>query len=192
METIKVGFAMCGSFCTFDKALEAMRGLRAKGYDITPIQSYHAATLDTRFGKAADFQMQIEAICEHKIITTIVDAEPIGPKKMFDILLIAPCTGNTISKLAWGITDTPVLMAAKSHMRNDRPVVIAAATNDALSGSAKSLGMLLNTKNMYFVPLAQDNPEKKFRSMVADFDRIEETMQEALKGRQIEPIVFAH
>lgn len=189
LEGIKIGMAMCGSFCTFSKAFEQMIKLKAAGAELTPIMSYHAATLDTRFGTAEENIMTAENICGKGVINTIPLAEPVGPKKMFDLLIVCPCTGNTMAKLAAGITDTPVTMAVKSHLRNGRPVLIAAATNDALSASAKNIGALLNIKNIYFVPFKQDDFVKKPRSAVADFSVIPEAAKAALNGRQLQPIL---
>lgn len=189
LEGIKIGMAMCGSFCTFSKAFEQMIKLKAAGAELTPIMSYHAATLDTRFGTAEENIMTAENICGRGVINTIPLAEPVGPKKMFDLLIVCPCTGNTMAKLAAGITDTPVTMAVKSHLRNGRPVLIAAATNDALSASAKNIGTLLNIKNIYFVPFKQDDFVKKPRSAVADFSMIPEAAKAALNGRQLQPIL---
>ena len=189
LEGIKIGMAMCGSFCTFSKAFEQMIKLKAAGAELTPIMSYHAATLDTRFGTAEENIMTAENICGKGVINTIPLAEPVGPKKMFDLLIVCPCTGNTMAKLAAGITDTPVTMAVKSHLRNGRPVLIAAATNDALSASAKNIGTLLNIKNIYFVPFRQDDFVKKPRSAVADFSVIPEAAKAALNGRQLQPIL---
>lgn len=185
---IRVGFALTGSFCTFSKVLPVMEQMAANGYEITPIMSEHASHMDTRFGAAESFCQRIESICGKAILTSITDAEPIGPEKRFDVLVIAPCTGNTIAKLTYAITDTAVTMAAKSHLRNDRPVILAVSTNDALSGSAKNIGELLNRKNYYFVPMAQDNPDKKPRSVVAQMNRIPETIEMACSGKQIQPI----
>lgn len=189
LEGIKIGMAMCGSFCTFSKAFEQMIKLKAAGAELTPIMSYHAATLDTRFGTAEENIMTAENICGRGVINTIPLAEPVGPKKMFDLLIVCPCTGNTMAKLAAGITDTAVTMAVKSHLRNGRPVLIAAATNDALSASAKNIGTLLNIKNIYFVPFKQDDFVKKPRSAVADFSVIPEAAKAALNGRQLQPIL---
>lgn len=189
LEGIKIGMAMCGSFCTFSKAFEQMIKLKAAGAELTPIMSYHAATLDTRFGTAEENIMTAENICGKGVINTIPLAEPVGPKKMFDLLIVCPCTGNTMAKLSAGITDTPVTMAVKSHLRNGRPVLIAAATNDALSASAKNIGALLNIKNIYFVPFRQDDFVKKPRSAVADFSVIPEAAKAALNGRQLQPIL---
>ncbi len=190
MSKIKLGFAMCGSFCTFQPVLRMMEKCRDLGYDLVPIMSQNASSIDTRFGKAADFIWQVEDICEKKIINTINDAEPIGPTHMTDIMLVAPCTGNTLAKLANSIVDTSVTMAVKSHLRNNKPVVIAVSTNDALSGSAKNIGALLNLRNYYFVPMRQDNPEGKPTSIVADFSLIPDTLEEALQNAQLQPVML--
>lgn len=188
MDKLTVGFAMCGSFCTFEKTKEQIRLLKEKGINVIPVMSFNAYSTDTRFGKAADHIEEIESITDNKIISTLADAEPVGPKKLFDILVIEPCTGNTIAKLANGITDTPVTLAAKAHLRNDRPLLIAVSTNDALSASAVNTGRLLNTKNVYFVPMRQDDSEKKPRSIVADFEKTYDAILSAVNGKQIQPI----
>lgn len=186
----KIGIAICGSFCTFGKTFEQMKRLKEMNADLTAIMSYHASTLDTRFGTASENIMIAENICSKGVINTIPMAEPIGPKKMFDLLIVAPCTGNTLAKLANGITDTPVTMAVKSHLRNGSPVLIAVSTNDALSASAKNIGILMNTKNIYFVPFGQDDHQKKPTSLVADFTGIPEAAKAALDGRQIQPVIL--
>lgn len=180
---------MCGSFCTFENAFEQIENLISLGADVTPILSFNAASIDTRFGKADEHKKHLRELCKHDIIDTIDKAEPIGPKHMFDIVVIAPCTGNTMAKLANGIIDTPVTMAAKSHIRNSNPVLIAPATNDGLSGSAKNIGMLLNTKCYYFVPFAQDDSTTKPRSLVADFKQIPDAILSALNGVQLQPLL---
>ena len=190
MSNISAGFALCGSFCTFDKATEQIIFLKGKGWDIHPIMSFNAYSTDTRFGKAQEYIEKIEDICQRKIISTIKDAEPIGPQKKLDILIIEPCTGNTLAKLANGITDTPVTLAAKAHLRNEKPLLIAVSTNDALSGSASNIGRLMNVKHVYFVPLRQDDCIKKPRSVVADFTKTYESALEAINGKQIQPIIF--
>lgn len=187
---MKIGFCMTGSFCTFAQSMEELKKLVENGADVTPILSFNAGSLDTRFGTAAELRLKLETVTGHNIIDTIEKAEPVGPKKMFDLVVVCPCTGNTLAKLAYGITDTPVLMAVKSHLRNGRPVVLALATNDGLSGSGKNVGMLLNYKHIYFVPFSQDDPKGKPRSLVADFTRLCDTVAEAAKERQLEPIVF--
>ncbi len=189
MNNINIGFALCGSFCTFSEVIAEMKKLSDKGYNIFPIMSFNAYQTDTRFGKAEEHIRRIEEICGKKIISTIPDAEPIGPEKMLDILVIEPCTGNTLAKLANGITDTPVTLAAKSHLRNNRPLLIAVSTNDALSGSAKNIGKLMNIKNIYFIPFSQDNPLGKPRSVIADFGKTEDAILHAIKNEQIQPII---
>ena len=159
-------------------------------WDVTPIMSENAAATDTRFGRAADFKAQLELFCGKPVISTIAAAEPIGPKKLLDVLIVCPCTGNTMSKLAHGITDTCVTMAVKAHLRNGRPVVLAMATNDGLSGSAESIARLLNKQNIYFVPFGQDDPGGKPRSLVADFSLVPETVTAALNGKQLQPILL--
>lgn len=191
LEGKKIGFAFTGSFCTFKKTIEQIEILKKiQDLEITPIMSFNSYNLDTKFGKAEDFIKQIEEITNNKIIHTIPDAEPIGPKKMFDILIVAPCSGNTIAKLANDIIDTPVAMAVKSHLRNDRPVVIAISTNNALSGAAENIGKLLNRKNYYFVPFKQDNPISKPNSVVFDPTYIKKTLEYALDKEQIQPILL--
>lgn len=183
-----VGFALCGSFCTFSEVIPQIEILRKLNYDVVPIMSGIAYETDTRFGRAEDIRNRIELICKHEILHTIPEVEPIGPKKMLDVLVIAPCTGNTAAKLANGITDTSVTMAAKSHLRNGRPVVIAVSTNDGFAGAAKNIGSLLNYRNIYLVPFRQDDHEKKPRSLAADFSLIPEAVEAALKGKQLQPI----
>lgn len=190
LEKTKLGFALTGSFCTFELNLKLMKELAHNNYDIIPIMSFNAASIDTRFGKAKDFRERIEDICGKKIICTIEDAEPIGPKNMTDIMLVSPCTGNTLSKLAYSITDTPVTMAVKSHLRNNRPVVIGVSTNDALAGSAKNIGILSNLRNYYFVPLRQDNSKGKPNSLVARFDMTMQALECAMNNIQLEPVVL--
>ncbi len=185
-----VGFALCGSFCTFEEVIPQIEVLKKLNYDVIPIMSQIAYNTDTRFGTAKSFRDRIENICKHEILHTIPQAEPIGPKKLLDVLVVAPCTGNTAAKLSVGITDTPVTMAAKSHLRNGRPVVLAVSTNDGLSGAAKNIGKLLNYRNIYLVPFRQDDPEKKPRSVTADFALIPESVEAALKGEQLRPIIF--
>ncbi len=179
---------MTGSFCTFEKALNAMQELVELGYEIYPIMSDMAYTTDTRFGKAADIVQKLEGISGHGVIHTIAGAEPIGPQNLLDLVVVAPCTGNTLGKLALGITDTPVTMAVKAHLRNQKPVLIGVSTNDALSGAAKNIGLLLNAKNVFFVPMSQDDPQNKTTSLVAHFDQLTQAVLEALEGRQLQPI----
>lgn len=188
MSKTSIGFALCGSFCTFSKAISQMKELVSLSYDVIPIMSYNAASTDTRFGNAKDFIEEIEDITNNKIISTITEAEPIGPKKMCDLLTICPCTGNTLGKLCAGITDTPVTMAAKSHMRILRPVLLCVATNDALGASAQNIGRLLNTKNVYFVPMSQDDPVNKPNSLVSHFELLPQCVENALNGIQSQPI----
>lgn len=190
MNSLKIGYAMCGSFCTLKRAIDEMAALKEKGYDIYPIMSPIVQSTDTRFGKAADFCDRVKNICGRDIITTVAEAEPIGPKALLDALIIAPCTGNTAAKIANGITDTCVCMAAKAHLRNGRPLILAIATNDALSASAKNIGMLMNAKNIYFVPFGQDDAHKKPTSLIADFSLIEDTLIAAYQGRQLQPILL--
>lgn len=185
---IKIGYAMCGSFCTIAKSIAVMELLREKGYDILPIMSETAYSTDTRFGKSNDINEKIKAICQKDIIHSIKDSEPIGPKAMTDIMIIAPCTGNTLSKMSNAITDTAVTMAAKSHLRQKKPLLIALSTNDALGASAKNFGRMLNVKDVFFVPMTQDDPVEKPNSLVARFDLIEESMRLALEGKQLEPL----
>lgn len=191
LKGIKIGYGMTGSFCTFEKSYAAARLLIEAGAELTPIFSFNAASLDTRFGTAREWIEKMEILCGKSVIKTIEEAEPIGPKRMFDIIAVAPCTGNTLAKLALSIVDTPVTMAVKSHLRNSRPVVIAVSTNDALAGTAKNVGALMNYRNYYFVPLREDDPIKKPTSVVADYMKLPETIISALKGTQIQPLIFA-
>lgn len=183
-----IGYAMCGSFCTFSKAISQMKNLVEIGYDVLPIMSQNAATTDTRFGDAKDFISQIKRITGKTPISTISEAEPIGPKKMCDLLLISPCTGNTLGKLSAGITDTPVTMAAKSHLRILRPLLLCVATNDGLSASAQNIGRLLNTKNVFFVPMSQDDPINKPNSLVSHFELTPKCVEYALSYKQYQPV----
>lgn len=185
----KIGFALTGSFCTFAKVMPELEKLVSEGADIMPIISEAVDKFDTKFGKAEEWKSRIEGITGEKLLKTIVEVEPIGPKSLLDILIIAPCTGNTLSKLANGITDTPVTMAAKAHLRNGKPLVLAISTNDGLGGNAKNLGLLLNSKNVYFVPFGQDDPVKKCNSLTANNELILPTILEALKGKQLQPIL---
>ena len=190
MRQERVGFALCGSFCTHQAVLKELEKLCREYETVLPIVSPVCQITDTRFGTAEDFLLRAETLTGHKAIRTIAEAEPIGPKKLLDILVIAPCTGNTLGKLAAGITDTPVTMAAKAHLRNGRPVVLAVASNDGLSGAAKNLGELLVRKGYYFVPFGQDDAQKKPSSLVADFSLIGETVRCALEGEQIQPLLL--
>ncbi len=178
------GFAMCGSYCTHKYALEQLEELIKRGYDILPIMSENVYSTDTRFGKAADTVRRVEELCRRKVIHTVADAEPIGPSLKLDAMIIAPCTGNTLAKMANGITDTAVTMAAKAHLRSDRTLVIALATNDALSANLKNIGQMLTRKCVYFVPLYQDDPEKKPHSLVARFSSLLPTLEAATEGKQ--------
>lgn len=190
-EQLTLGFAMCGSFCTFDAVLTQLEAMRAEFPKIIPIMSTISYETDTRFGTAEDFRARLERACGQPVIHTIAQAEPIGPKKLLDVLVIAPCTGNTLAKLANGIADTPVTLAAKAHLRNERPIVIAVSTNDALAGNAENIGKLLARGHYFFVPMRQDNAIKKPRSVVADFTRLSETIRAALDGRQLQPLLAA-
>ena len=185
-----IGYCFTGSFCTFRTSIKEMKKLVEEGANVFPIMSFNAYNLDSKFGMAEDFIKEIEEIAGQKIINSITGAEPIGPKEMFDILIIAPCSGNTIAKLAHDIIDTPATMATKSHLRTEKPVVIAISTNNALSGAAENIGKLLNRKHYYFVPFKQDNPITKPRSVVADFSYIKKTLEHALDEEQIQPIIL--
>ncbi len=183
-----IGFALTGSFCTYSQVFPVMEAL-ARQHRVIPIFSESACSVDSRFGEATAHLCRAEEICCEAPICTVARAEPIGPKKLLDVLVVAPCTGNTLAKLAHSIADTPVTMAVKSHLRNGRPVVIAVSTNDALAGAAENIGKLLGRKHYFFVPFGQDDPENKPTSMVAYFDKIPETVTEAAKGRQIQPML---
>ena len=183
-------FALCGSFCSFDAVLPQIAALVQRGWTLLPILSYSAAGQDTRFGTAEQWRSRVEALCGRPIWHTIPQVEPIGPRALLDLLLVAPCTGNTLGKLACGITDTPVTMAVKAHLRNLRPVVLAVSTNDGLGASARNIGTLLNCRNFYFVPFAQDDPLHKEASLVADLSRTQETLLAALQGRQLQPLLL--
>ena len=185
-----IGFCLTGSFCTFNATIAQIKELIKKEANVIPIMSYHAYTLDTKFGKASEFIELIETITGNKILHTIQEVEPIGPEKLTDILVVTPCTGNTLSKLANGITDTSATMAVKSHLRNNAPVVIGVSTNDGLSGSAESIGKLLVRNNFFFIPFKQDNPITKPRSIVFDPTYIIKTIEMALDKEQIEPILL--
>ena len=189
MQNITIGYAFCGSFCTIKDSLEQLKKLSEQKIKIIPIMSQIVYSTDTRFGKAEDLINEVEEICKNKVIHTIPAAEPIGPKNLLDIIVVAPCTGNTLAKIALGVTDTPVTMAVKAHLRNKKPVVLAAATNDALGASAKNIGLLHNTKNIFFVPYLQDDPFSKNNSLVCDFSLLGETIESALKGEQLQPVV---
>ena len=188
VEPLQIGIALTGSFCTLSQVLDALQPLSGQ-YRLVPIMSPIVYESNTRFGTAAHFRERLQGLCGHEIWHTIPQVEPIGPKKLTDIMLIAPCTGNTLAKLANGITDSSVTMAAKAHLRNGRPLVIALATNDALSGSAKNIGLLMNVKNVYFVPFSQDDPKNKDRSCIADMTLIEQTLADALCNKQTDHII---
>lgn len=190
MEPKTIGFALCGSFCTYEPALSALSALARQYEHVIPILSDAAFSTDTRFGTAQSFRERIEHICGNPIISTLAAAEPIGPKKLLDLLVVAPCTGNTLAKIAHGIADTPVTLAVKAHLRNARPVVLAVSTNDGLAANAASIGLLLNRRHFYFVPFGQDSPEQKPCSLVADFSLLPETAAFALAGKQLQPILL--
>lgn len=187
---IRIGFALTGSFCTFRRVYSVMETLCASEHEVTPILSFNSALLDTRFGTAEEWRKRFIKVTGKPVIDTIALAEPIGPKAMFDVLVVAPCTGNTLAKLAHGVTDTPVTMAVKSHLRGAKPVILAVSTNDALSGSAANLGMLLNRKHYYFVPLRQDAPKTKPNSLVAEMELLPQTIEAALSGIQLQPLLL--
>ena len=183
-----IGYAFCGSYCTFARSIESLKSMAARGYEIQPIMSERAYSDDTRFFKAREFAALVESITGKSIIHTTVDAEPLGPKNPLDALIIAPCTGNTLAKISLGITDSAVTMAAKAHLRSDRPLLIALASNDAMSQNLGNIGDLLMRKSVYFVPLCQDDPIKKPHSLVADFSRLGETLSLAMEGRSMHPL----
>ena len=184
----RIGFAMCGSYCTYSRVFEEAERLTEK-YELIPIMSENAAETDSRFGAASENIKRLMQITGRHVVTTIAEAEPLGPREPMEAMVIAPCTGNTLAKLANGVTDTAVTMAAKAHLRNGRPLVIAFSTNDGLSGSAENIGRLLNRKNVYFVPFRQDDAAKKPRALQADFGLIDQTVEAALRGWQIQPII---
>lgn len=190
LEGKRIGFAITGSFCTFERIMPVVEELVAIGAKVTPILSYVAASHDTRFMKATELKHFLCVTTGNEIVYDLVHAEPIGPQRLLDLLIIAPCTGNTLAKLALGVTDTPVLLAAKAHLRNGGPVLIAVSTNDALSANAKNLGVLLNTRSVYFVPYRQDDSKKKCTSIVADMSMIVAAAQLALEGKQIQPMML--
>ena len=190
LEDKTVGFAVCGSFCTHARAIEALEQVKARFDRVVPIVSEATAGTDTRFGTAHDLMREMERICDRRVISDLREAEPIGPKKLLDLLIICPCTGNTLGKLAAGVTDSSVTMAAKAHLRNERPVLIAPSTNDGLSASAASIGALLPRKYIYFVPFGQDDFQNKPTSLVADFSQVADAAQAALAGRQLQPLLL--
>lgn len=186
---MQVGFALCGSFCTYHKVFPIVE-LLSRDYQVTPILSEAAYTVDSRFGTAAEHIETLREICGKEPLHTLAQVEPIGPEKLFDILVIAPCTGNTLAKLANSIADGPVTMAAKSHLRNGRPILLAVSTNDALAGAAENIGKLLDRKHYYFVPFGQDDAQNKPTSMVADFTKLPQALELALEGKQMQPILL--
>lgn len=188
---ITIGIGLTGSYCTYADIFKAIENLKDHGANLLTIFSDRASSTDSRFGKSADFLKRAKELSGKEPITSIPAAEPIGPKSLVDILVIAPCTGNTLSKLANGISDTPVLMAAKSHLRNNKPLVIFLSTNDALGMNLKNIGILLNTKNIYFVPFGQDNFAKKPNSMIAHINLLPDTITEALRYKQIQPVIIS-
>ena len=190
MGDLTVGFALTGSYCTFKNILPEIKNVKEMDFNVVPILSDNVSKTDTRFGKAKDFTEDIENICGKKVIKTIFEAEPIGPKNLLDALIVAPCTGNTLAKLASGVTDTSVTMAVKATLRNEKPIVLAVSTNDGLGNACKNIGNLLNYKGIYFVPFNQDDPYKKPRSLVADMSKICDTLALALEGKQIQPIIY--
>ncbi len=190
MNKATLGYAMTGSFCTFEKSLAQLQTLLDAGYAALPILSFHAAQTDTRFGKAAEFVRRMEDMTGHAVLQTLTAVEPLGPKKLCDLLIVLPCTGNTLGKLAAGIYDTPVTLAVKSVLRAGRPVLLGVSTNDALEGSGKSIGTLLARKNIFFVPMAQDAPRNKPRSVVCDFSKTLAAAEAALRGEQLQPMIF--
>ncbi|NPV28268.1 MAG: dipicolinate synthase subunit B [Firmicutes bacterium] len=192
LKGVRVGFVVTGSHCTIQEILREIEKIVAEGADVFPVVSYSVSTTDTRFGKASDWCNRLQEITKKAVIKTIAEAEPIGPGKSFDVLVVAPCTGNTLAKLANGITDTPALMAIKAHLRNQRPVVIAVSTNDGLGLNAKNIATLLNAKNIYMVPFGQDNPFAKPNSLVAHMEKIIDTVCLALEGKQIQPVLVEY
>jgi len=184
-----IGFALTGSFCTIAEALTQLRALAATGAEIVPILSFAVDTTDTRFGTAQSIKDAIWEATGKAVIASIAEAEPIGPKKLLDAIIVCPCTGNTVAKIAGGITDTPVTMAVKAHLRNKRPVVLAISTNDGLSANAQNIGRLLNTRGIYFVPFGQDDAQNKNTSLVADNAQAVETLEKALEGEQLQPLL---
>ncbi len=188
-ENKTIGFAMCGSFCTFKKAIAVLNDLTQTGANVIPIMSEISYNTDTRFGKAEDFRIQIRNITGNEIISCVKEAEPIGPKNLLDLLVVLPCTGNSLAKIANGIADTSVTMSVKAHLRNQKPVILAVSTNDGLGTAAKNIGLLLNCKNLYFLPFAQDDYIQKPNSLVADFDKLHAACEAAFEGRQLQPVL---
>lgn len=192
LDGIKIGFALTGSFCTIGKVVPEVEKLVSTGAEVIPIISGSVDKFDTRFGTAKDLRLKLEGITGKKVIDTIIDAEPFGPKALVDLIVVAPCTGNTLAKIANGITDTAVTMACKAHMRNQKPVVIAISTNDGLGVNAKNIGLLLNMKNIFMVPFGQDGPDSKPNSIVADTTMILPAIENALNGKQIQPLLIKY
>ncbi len=190
MQNVRIGFALTGSFCTFSKVLPVVEALVKAGADVTPIVSPSVAATDSRFGKAEFFWHELQRMTGKEPLATLAQVEPIGPKKWLDLMIVAPCTGNTLAKLAAGIADTPVTLACKSHLRNGRPLLLAPSTNDGLGNAAKNIGALLNAKHVYFVPFGQDDPQGKPNSLVAHMDQIPQAAAQALEERQIQPILL--
>lgn len=188
-EGVKIGIALTGSSCNFSKVFPEIEKLANLGADLYPIISPAVDTFDTRFGVAEEWKNKLKSITGKDLIRTIVEAEPVGPKLNLDVIVVAPCTGNTMAKLANAITDTSVTMACKAHLRNQRPLILAIATNDGLGANAKNIGLLLNSKNIYFVPFGQDDAFNKPNSLISKFDRIEETIEAALRGKQVQPLL---
>ncbi len=186
---MNIGYCITGSFCTFEKSIQTLEALVENGHNVTPIMSFNAYNIDTRFANAKDVRNKVEAVCGKNIIASIEESEPIGPKHMFEVLCVVPCTSNTLAKLANGVNDTPVTMAVKSHLRNNKPVVIGVSTNDALGAAAKNIGTLMNVRNYFFVPMSLDNPCEKPRSLVCDFSRVEDTIKCATQGIQFKTII---
>lgn len=191
LEGMKIGFALTGSFCTFRSVLKQAEALVEQGAQLTPIMSYHAYQTDTRFGKANDFISRLERLTGRPVAHTIEQVEPIGPQKLLDLMILAPCTGNSLAKLAQGVIDTPAVLACKSHLRNARPVLIALATNDGLAAAGQNIGRLLNVKHVFFVPFGQDDAQGKPTSLVAHMDLLPLAAQAAIEGRQMQPILCA-
>ncbi len=189
LENKNIGFAMCGSFCTFDKALKAVKALKSTGANIIPIMSETSYSTDTRFGKCEDFRAELERITNSKVLHTVYETEPIGPKKLLDALVILPCTGNTLAKLSNAVADSSVTLAAKAHLRNKRPLIIGVSTNDGLGAAAENIGRLLARKNCFFIPFGQDDCIHKPNSLIADFSRLNATLEEALDNKQLQPIL---
>lgn len=190
LKKLNIGVGLCGSFCTLTEVIDEIERLCKMSINVTPVMSYNSQSIDTRFGKAHEFLQRLEDITGNEVIKSIEQAEPIGPQNKLDAFLIAPCTGNTLAKLNSSITDTPVLMAAKAHIRNNKPLIVAVATNDALSNNFKNIGELMNKKNIYFVPFGQDDYIRKTNSIIADFTQMLETIEEAIRGEQIQPVLL--